>query len=301
MKAITLILLVIFFVLCNTSYAQPTKCSAELKEQLIDLKKVQFNESNDETRQSIALNMLACLQDQDPAIRDGIVYEGLSLWLRGNALTIDTITHLFEQLTAILARDNTDTKNFEQPFAALVLSEVVRVDRITPFLSTEQREHVIQVIVTYFNDIEDYRGFNDIEGWRHAIAHSADVFLQLALNEAVNKQQLTLMLEAISGQIVAKANHFYRFGEPKRMAMPVVYVLLRGEHSESEINAYFERISAPSPYKDWSGVYTSEHGLAKLHNTRAFLYSVFAIIGKSNNPQLIKAQPALEKAIKSLG
>jgi hypothetical protein len=49
--------------------------------------------------------------------------------------------------------------------------------------------------------ISDYRAFSNQEGFVHAVAHGADLALQLALNPAVAKPQLDTLLTAISGQI----------------------------------------------------------------------------------------------------
>jgi hypothetical protein len=109
-------------------------------------------------------------------VRDGVVYEATSDWLRPNLLDEVTINKMFDYLISILKQTNQDPANFTQPFAALVLSEVLRVDRIIRYLTDDERQKAIDVSTTYMRNITDYRGFDEKQGWRHAVAHTADLF-----------------------------------------------------------------------------------------------------------------------------
>lgn len=268
--------------------------------QLLDLKAQNFAIDDPKLRADTAVNLLSCLGHSNPRIRDGVVYEGLSRWLRGKQITSETTLRLFTNLIDILEAPDNDANNFTLPFAALVLSEVVRVDRITPYLSNDQRQYVVSLVSEHMVSVGDYRGFDDKEGWRHSVAHTADIILQLALNKQISKVQLDQLLTAISSQIVPANEHFYVYGEPKRLAMPLAYIVLRGLHSEKELMAWFTGITKPTPFDSWTNVYNSNQGLAKLHNTRGFLYSLLALTGKSENPQLKQIQPLIDDALKRL-
>ena len=109
------------------------------------------------------------------------------------------------------------------------------------------------------------------------------------------------MLTAIEQQLTPSTNHFYVYGEPKRLATAWVYILLRGLHSEDEISALFSNMMSPAPFKSWQAVYNSNQGLSKLHNIRQFIYSLKAMTGESKNPNLQLLQPFINNAIKQLG
>jgi hypothetical protein len=49
--------------------------------------------------------------------------------------------------------------------------------------------------------VRDYRGFDTAEGWRHGVAHGADLALQLVLNPAVDKPQIERLLAAVGRQV----------------------------------------------------------------------------------------------------
>ncbi len=270
------------------------------KEKLVKLKQEGFviNKGND--RNQVALIIAGCLASEESSIRDGIAFEGLSYWLREKKLTKTTQLQLFTTLVSAVEAKPSDALGVYQPFAILVLSELARADRIESYLSDEQRQRLINSAAIYLSELTDYRGFEQVIGWRHGIAHSADLFMQLSLNSKTSKEQLDIMLTAIISQVVASNEHFYIYGEPKRLVMPVLYSFYRGLHSLEEWQIWLNKVTSPSPLKSWQQGYQSQLGLAKLHNTQAFLNSLFIISQNSKNEMLIKMQPGIIKAIKTV-
>lgn len=112
------------------------------RQDLLDLKEAGFEIAAPE-RNALAVALLDCLADPDPEIRDGIVYEGLATWLRGKQLESATFDALYGRLQADLA-GNGDADGFLQPFAALVLSEVARTDRIDDSFTPERRAALVE-------------------------------------------------------------------------------------------------------------------------------------------------------------
>jgi len=144
--------------------------------------------------------------------------------------------------------------------------------------------------------VTDYRGFSSQIGWRHGVAHGADLILQLSLNDNIDKAQLDSLLKAISSQVCPE-EHFYVYGEAKRLALPVAYAFLRKKYTINEWELWLSAITEPSPFLSWQAMYASQAGLVKLHNTRAFLQSFYITIKASKNETLLNMLPALEKAI----
>jgi hypothetical protein len=295
-------LLAFILALTIPSVVMANQCSEHFSQAALQiLKDENFDIKAAEQRNQTAVNLLFCLGEANPKVRDGIVYAATSQWLRDQLLEQDTVKTMFTILVTTLKQANQDANNFTQPFAALVLSEVLRVDRIAPYLSDTELQEAIDVTTTYMRNISDYRGFDDIQGWRHAVAHTADVFLQLSLNKKVTKLQLNQVLDALKSQVSPQSPHFYVFGEPKRLAMPFIYIVLRGEHSEQEVVNYLDSVVNSAPSTDWQSVYSDKNGLAKLHNTRSFIYSILAISGQSKKPALKSMQPKLVEFIKIIG
>lgn len=267
---------------------------------LIELKNNKFELIDSNDRTELAKQLMHCLASPDPLLRDGVAFTALSQWLRADGFSPSFYQAMFTQLIETLHGDVIDDLGIYQPFAALVLSEVVRVDRITPYLDDIQRQTAVAVISQYLHSLKDYRGFDDKIGWRHGIAHSADVMLQLALNPAINKTQLEQMLEVLADKVNPDKEHFYIYGEPQRISMAVVYIFLKNQHTVSEWENWLAKVTNSQPLASWGEAYQSQQGLAKLHNTQSFLRAFYALIKTSKNETLIQMVPALEKALQQV-
>jgi hypothetical protein len=263
-------------VLCTPASYAGDACPPDgySKSDLLQLRQSGFQISEDETRNGLALALLACVGHPDPEIRDGVVFEGLSVWLRGESLAADTVDALYQGLVEALTGEDDDT-GFLKPFAALVLSEVARTDRIEAGFSPARRAELVKVAGEYMKEISDYRGFSDSEGWRHGVAHGSDLILQLVLNEEISSDQVRGLLLAVSGQVAPPGEVFYTYGEPARLARPVFYSYRRGIPDQDFWRSWFENVASPAPLNSWSDAYASNSGLARRHNTRAFLMAQF--------------------------
>jgi hypothetical protein len=270
------------------------------KPALAQLKKDKFVLKDETKREALSLHLLNCLANPDANIRDALAFETLSFWLRNGQLSSVIHLEMYDYLTDVLTSKVTDLNGVYQTFSMLVLSEIARVDRKAPFLTDDQREHLVQIGTDFLTNLRDYRGFSDKVGWRHGVAHSSDLMLQLALNLNITKAQLNTMLSALASQVTANEQHAYIHGEPKRIAMAVLYIFLRKQHSVEDWDKWLSSITTSSPFNQWQDVYKSENGLAKLHNTQSFLYALYATIKTSKNETLMQMIPALEKAIKEV-
>ena len=239
--------------------------------------------------QSFAINLLPCVGDPNPDIRDGVVYESLSYLLRNEKLSKSTKIELFNGLIGML-EDVEDEDGFLKPFAALNLSEVARADRIEAYLSAEQRQKLVETTAQYMTNISDYRGFDDHAGWRHAVAHTADIALQLTLNENISQQQLAKLRASIAHQISPQNGHVYIHGESERLARPILFMARRGVFLHEGWDNWFASIGEPAPFENWNAVYKSEAGLAKLHNTKAFVNAIYinASLSQSENVKALE-------------
>ncbi|HEX7804162.1 MAG TPA: DUF2785 domain-containing protein [Pseudoxanthomonas sp.] len=235
------------------------------------LKQQDFVVEDAATRNTLALRLLGCLSNPDPALRDGIAYEALTAWLRGNALEADTRVRLRDDLYAMLREP--DAEGFRQPFAALVLSEVARTDRIAPWMTPAERVTMVDRAVAYLRSVQDYRGYDNAQGWRHGVAHGSDWLMQLALNPALERPQLESMLAAIASQAVPESAHAYVFGEPGRLARPVLYIAKRGVLADADWSAWF--LGLPARIGEREKAYSDTAWLARRHDLLAFLTSVY--------------------------
>jgi hypothetical protein len=220
-------------------------------------------------RQALAIGLLDCVGHPDPFLRDGVAFTGLSRWLREKALAPATAQTLRRELVDQV-RSPADAAGVRQPFAVLILSEVVRADRIDPMLTPAQRSELVDLAVAYMRGIDDYRGYVDGEGWRHGVAHGADLVLQLVVNPAIGAVDVERLMDALAAQI-APAGVAYTQGESERLARTVFFAHRRGELPARFWTTWFARLSDPVPLESWEGAFESEAGLARRHDVVAFL------------------------------
>ncbi|MDM4767953.1 DUF2785 domain-containing protein [Pelomonas sp. SE-A7] len=285
--------LLLFSGLSATTLAACPPRAAEMKSAL----KAQPSEAELAALQPQALALAGCLASPDPALRDGLAFELLSQWMRAKALQPATLQSLRESL--LLALQSQDAAGVHAPFAALTLAEVARVDRLQPFLNPEQRAELLAKACAYLASVKDRRGYTPGEGWRHGVAHGADLLMQLSLNPALDGAAQRRILQAVASQVLAGEAHAYQFGEGQRLARPALFAAWRGELSADEwqqwLNGALASVLPPS-----STPTTAE--LARLHNAREFLWPLYVSLNELRD-EALKARllPAVSAALKRLG
>ena len=266
------------------------------RESIEALKKDDFRIAQTGARAALAMALIDCLDSPDPILRDGIAYEALQHWLRAKDLSPklrrDLRTRLFAKL------DAPDPLGVARPFAALVLSEIARSDRIEPWMRDDERAEMIERAARYLRSVDDYRGYDPDAGWRHGVAHGADWAMQLALNPASTRAQLDPLLDAVAAQAVPAAGHAYVFGEPERLARPLLFIAKRGLHSEAEWTAWFAALSmrVGDPALAWKDV----AWLARRHDLAAFLQLLYVETDVSEDPAIARMRPGVLAALKAL-
>lgn len=260
------------------------------------LKKNGFAVADPARRRELAQALVGCLGDPDPELRDGIAFEALSQWMRADAFEAAQVGALRDRLYGLL--DGPEGEGYARPFAALVLSEVARTDRIKPWMSAAERAAMVDKAAAYVEGVRDYRGYDDVQGWRHGVAHGADWLMQLALNPALDRAQADRILAAVVAQAVPASGHAYVFGEPERLARPVLFVAQRGLHSDAEWAAWFAAL-VPR-IGDAKQAYRNVAWLARRHDLSGLLQNIYLQAGNSQDPKIRTLQPAVLAAIKAI-
>lgn len=238
------------------------------------------SETPDETARALA----ACLGEPDPFLRDQIGYEGLTSLLRSGNVSPETRRALIVELS-----ENLQAKHeggFLAPFSALGLSELARTDRIEPFLTGDERATLTETAASYLEGVSDYRGFSDNDGWRHGVAHGADFAMQLTLNPNVDTPAFLRLREAVTAQIAPSNGHAYIFGEPERLARPILFMASRDEITADNWALWFESLTDPAPLETWNEAFKSESALARLHNLKGFAQVLYINASLSENPNM---------------
>jgi len=267
------------------------------RESLQALKVLKYTVPDAAERLALANGLLDCLADPDPVLRDQIAYEALTQWLQAGDFDADTLRGLRDRLLAMLSGD--DAEGFRRPFAALILSEVARTDRIAPWMTPVERAAMVDEAARFVESVRDYRGFDDKDGWRHGVAHGADWLMQLSLNPALERAQTDRILAAVAAQAVPETAHAYVFGEPGRLARPVLYIAKRGLYSDADWQAWFAAL-VPKLGGDASLAYNDSTWLARRHDLMGFLMSLYVEADHSDDAHIRQLKPAIVAALKQV-
>lgn len=266
------------------------------KEALVKLKADQFVLQKPEDLQSVSNQLLKCLASPDSVLRDSIAYEGLSTLLRKKSYDVAQLQDMRAQLYGQLAA--TDEQGFAKPFAALVLSEVARTDRIEPWMTDQERAEMLSKATAYLLSVNDYRGLDAEYGWRHGVAHGSDWLLQLAVNPKLDVAQLREITDAVAVKVFASEGHSYIFGEPGRLARPVLFAAKRDIRTEAEWLAWTQVLvkSMDDPAK----AYKDLAWMAKRQNLVAFLDALYIEADLSGEESLKPLQNAVKQSLNTV-
>lgn len=262
------------------------------------LKTAGFEIADDARRQSLALALLPCLADPDPRLRDGIAFEAYYTWLRADRLDVATRTDLLARLGVLIQPEPVDREGFRQPFAALVLSEVARTDRVKSWLTAAQRDALVTQAARYLTAVRDYRGFDQKQGWRHGVAHGADLILQLVMNPAVDRAGLDRLLSAVAAQVAPPGEHSYIDGESERLARPVLFAAQRALLTANDWEQWLRAVAAPPVSANKEDAYRTRAGLARRHNLNSFLNALYVNVRESDNANMQALLPGLQAVLK---
>jgi hypothetical protein len=268
---------------------------------LDELKAKHFDVPNPLERQKFARSLLACLYEPDAKLRDRIAYEAYATWRHNKSLDATTWQFVESSLLATLNTSNPDPDGVTKPFAALVLAEAIKADRTAPYLSEEERRLLLNAATNYLISLRDYRGFDSDVGWRHGVAHAADLLAELAQSPGFGKTEMDRILAAVAAQIVPANGHFYLYGESERLAIVVAVVASRDVHTTDEWNTWLMKIVSPAPFEKWDDVYWSQAGLAKRHDTMSFLFALYAKSAIDKRSAVSQLAPITLRAMQPLG
>ncbi|MEK4661731.1 DUF2785 domain-containing protein [Priestia sp. FSL H7-0729] len=215
----------------------------DLKDKLILIKENDYQAPLDIF--PLVQEMIHNIGSLDAQLRDELIYTTLSNWIPGNALTIYELEQVLpivldeNHLFFGLGETNSDSV-FTRSFSMLVVSLFFTRNRESPFLS---KEHIHRIKESVFYNVQkerDYRGYDEVKGWAHAIAHAADVLDDLAQCTELDEIDLITILDLVY-QKATITDRVYSDGEDERMVKSIISVLNRKMLSQTYIKQWIQR------------------------------------------------------------
>ena len=175
-----------------------------------DLQRIEENEyqlGEGEQHQDFLPLLLQYIGDPQPELRDNLIYPMFYMWIKEeNRFSEEELRSLLTVLTDenhlfynIGSED--DQSVFTRTFSALPIALIIQHHRKNPFLNQEEIEQLMQVMLRYYKEEKDLRGYLSVGGWAHSASHGADVFVELVQCEESSVAMLREVLVAISGKL----------------------------------------------------------------------------------------------------
>ena len=225
----------------------------------------------DELRQTL----FSYLGSTDPELRDDIAYIVYANWLKREMFTKEEVHAHVDELLANLEKGIGETESdsvFRRTFSVLLLAEIVHNDNKKPLLEKDQIQTILAKALWYLDAEKDPRGHIPVQGWAHALAHTADLMLVLGKNRQTEKDDLEKILQGIANKLVHSTNWVYIHGEDDRLANAVMQILQRALVSTDFLGTWLKSFTTPE--KSWDGAYTDAGQSKAFHNSRNFLRSL---------------------------
>jgi Protein of unknown function (DUF2785) len=205
--------------------------------------------SSDPGAQDLLPELLEMLASPDAKVRDGLAYPILATWIGRGAFSSLDLRSLLNVLVLRLELGLGDSESdtvFARSFAVLMLAVLVN----NPILALEPAEiqRLLEVVLSYLEREQDLRGFVQPQGWAHAVAHSADLLDEFAVNTQVQTSDLEKILAAIVNKVPAK--QVWLFDEEDRLSYAAARVLGRGLLSSEFVSGLLENLAVQVSHSD---------------------------------------------------
>ncbi|WRP05593.1 DUF2785 domain-containing protein [Rossellomorea aquimaris] len=177
-------------------------------------------------------SMIYFIGTTDSELRDKLIYSTFCQLAIENQLEHELLSDLLDyclsddMLFKGISEDGTDTV-FTRAFTSLVIAVILYKDNEDDFLPKNAVNKTKDHLINYINSENDLRGFVLGKGWAHSIAHVADAFDELILNNKIEQKDLLDMLCPLWEKILV-SDSVYVHGEDERMVTPILAMLEKG-------------------------------------------------------------------------
>ncbi|MBT3189058.1 MAG: DUF2785 domain-containing protein [Anaerolineae bacterium] len=237
------------------------------------------------TAENLAPKLLSCFASPDPELRDDLAYSILTEWVDHDFYTYKQIREMMIVLSSNLeigiGEKDTDSV-FLRTFSILALALMIYHDNNKSFLKADEVETLLEKGLEYLHAEKDPRGYIQIKGWAHALAHTADLMLVLAENRHTNIDQHIKILDGIAKKLINSTDWVYLHGEDDRLSAVVIAILQRNLIELPHIEEWLSSLATPVN-GFWKGAWTKEDATRAFFNLRNFLRSLYLQITREDN------------------
>lgn len=272
------------------------------KEQLkLNLRRIKENEYNlgeNENINDYANLMLKYIGDNDPEVRDQLIYTTFVNWIEEKGYFTDE--ELKTLLNTILSDDfafynigsEDDDSVLRRSFSILLVNPILCNHLDKEFLDEEMILKIKDCLVKYFNEEKDLRGYDKEKGWIHAIAHVADGIHALINCEGITEEICKEIMDTIKNKLF-EGKESFNSEEDERLITIIYYDIISDNLLSNEyICNWIESLGNVIEIKDRRTRFIART------NVKTFIRSLyFRLLHLENNSEISKVIIEVEKKI----
>jgi hypothetical protein len=257
------------------------------REAWVALARSGFTLAPDQRAGEVLAAMNPLLSSPDPVLRDDVAYSAAERWiLRDKLVPPATIRTLATQWTVNLNNglgEPSDDRVFGRSFSALCLSVVAAADLSSPFLESDEVEALFARLLDYFAREKDLRGFDQVRGWMHSVAHTSDALKFLARNAKLAAGADRRLLDAVRAKI-EMADAAFAWGENDRMALALQSAVRRPDAEAAALEAWTRHWVEAHKALWAKGPHVNPRAFAQVENAKQVMRSLHAALSMEAAP-----------------
>lgn len=225
-------------------------------------------ETNENYSQEQLTWLIEHISDENPQIRDELVYASFCHAILDALLTPEDYHWLLQQLWehGSVTSPHTPTRSF----TALVLALFLYVDSLegSPYenrLTTTDKVQLFQAALQFLSNETDSRGWDEQLDWLHAIAHGSDFLLTAACHPDFPKEDLDKVWQSVLS-VFQKQTKTFSAGEDQRLANVIVQLILSEKLSPEELIDFLKTTTLPNQEpQDYFAYLNFQHFFQKIY------------------------------------
>ena len=254
---------------------------------------------NGHTLENLTDEIFSYLGSTDPELRDDIGYIVYANWLKMGLYSQETITRHISRLMDNLAREigENDTDSvFLRTFSVLFLAEIIHNDNKEPKLEKSTIDALVDKSLWYLENEKDPRGYVQVKGWAHALAHTADLLAVLAKNQNTDATQHLRILHGITEKLANTFVWVYVHGEDDRLSTAALMIFQRGLLDLDTVQEWVSSFT-----DSWKGAWMDVERTRAFFNIRNFLRSLYLQVATEKElPNKKDLEKMILNSVKSL-
>ena len=253
----------------------------------IALKDGGFAIPSGQTAVGLLTEMQPLLGSPDPVLRDDVAFSAAEKWIvRDKVVAPDEVRRLMAVWLAGLEDGLAtpgDERIYHRTFSALSLSLVAARDVATPFLTAEEAQRLFDRLLDYFTSERDLRGYDQVHGWGHAVAHTSDALKFLARGPQWAPGNLSRLLAAVRTRLDTSESVFV-WGEMDRLAQALHAAIRRPGTDPAPVEAWVASWNADYTALWAKGPQVDPRLFARVENAKQLLRSLHAALSMELTP-----------------